>query len=152
MSAMSDYLENKLVDHLFRGQSFTPPASLFVALFKSPGPGEEGSLGSEVSTTGTGYARVEIVTALTAFSGTQGAGTTEASSGTGGQTSNNAAITFPVPTGNWTPDGQITHIGVFDAATAGNLLLHGALDAPKNVNLGDSAPSFAAGAMLFTLN
>lgn len=144
MSALSDYLENKLVDHVLRGQSFTPPATVYVALFTAP-PSDAGG-GTEVS--GGAYARVAVTSSLANWAGTQSVGSTAASSGTGGQTSNNATITFPAPSGaNW---GTITHFGIFDASTGGNLLFHAALTASKSVNDGDSAPSFAAGALTVT--
>jgi hypothetical protein len=62
----------------------------------------------------------------------------------GGTTSNNAAITFPAPTANW---GSITHFGLFDAPSAGNMFFCQALTVAKTVNNGDSAPSFAIGAL-----
>lgn len=145
MAALSDYLENKLIDHILRGQAFTAPANVYVALFTAA-PSDSGG-GTEVS--GGAYARVQVASTLENWAGTQGAGTTTASSGTGGQTSNNAAITFPAPTANW---GTVSHFGVFDAPTGGNLLFWAALSAPKSVNDGDAAPSFAAGALTVTFD
>lgn len=143
MSAMSDYLENKLVDHIFRAQSFSAPATLYVALFTAA-PSDSGG-GTEVS--GGSYARASVTSSLANWAGTQSAGSTTASSGTGGQTSNNGAITFPSPTGNW---GTVTHFGIFDAASSGNLLFHGALTASKTINSGDAAPSFQAAQLAVT--
>lgn len=143
MAAMSDYLENKIIDWLLRAQSFTPPTDLYVALFT--GAPADGGGGTEVS--GGSYARVQITSALAAWAGTQAAGSTTASSGTGGQTSNNGAVTFPAPSANW---GSVTHFGIFDAASAGNLLFHGALSVAKTVNNGDAAPQFVAGALTLT--
>ncbi len=144
MSAMSDYLENKLVDHIFRAQSFSAPATLYVALFTSA-PSDSGG-GTEVS--GGNYARASVTSSLANWAGTQSAGSTTASSGTGGQTSNNGAITFNAPSGaNW---GTVTHFGIFDAASSGNLLFHGALTAPKTINDGDSAPSFQTAQLAVT--
>lgn len=144
MSALTDYLENKLVDHLFRGQSFAAPTTLHVALFTAA-PSDTGG-GTEC--TGGSYARVAVTCSLANWSGTQGAGTTTASSGTGGQISNNVAITFPAPTANW---GSVTHVALFDASTGGNMLAQGALGTAKTINNGDAAPSFAAGSLTFTL-
>lgn len=140
MAAMSDYLENKIVDWLVRGQAFTPPATVYVALFTAA-PSDTGG-GTEV--TGGSYARVSVSSALANWAGTQSAGSTTTSSGTGGTTSNNGAVTFPSPTANW---GVVTHVGIFDASSAGNLLFWGALTTSKTVNNGDAAPSFAAGAL-----
>lgn len=144
MSALSDYLENKLVDHLFRGQTYSPPATLYFALFTAA-PSDSGG-GTEVS--GGSYARASVSASLANFAGTQSAGSTTASSGTGGASSNNNAITFPAPSANW---GTCTHFGVFDASTSGNLLIHGALTASKTINNGDAAPVFPAAAFSLTL-
>lgn len=143
MSAMSDYLENKLVDLCLRGQAFTAPATLYVSLHTTATTDAGG--GTEVS--GGAYARVAVTANLTNFAGTQSAGSTTASSGTGGATSNNSTITFPSPTGNW---GTVSHFAIWDASTAGNMLFHGALTTAKTVNNGDAAPSFAAAALAIT--
>ncbi len=142
MAAMTDYLENKVIDWLLRGQTFTPPATLYVALYTTTPT--DSSAGTEV--TGGSYARVAVTSSLANWAGTQSAGSTTASSGTGGTTSNNAAVTFPSPTANW---GTITGFGICDASTAGNLLIYAALTTSKSVNSGDAAPSFAAGALTF---
>jgi len=145
MAAMSDYLENKIVDWLLRAQAFTPPASVFVGLLTAA-PSDTGG-GTEV--TGGSYARVSVTGSLANWAGTQGAGTTVASTGTSGTTSNNAAITFPAPTANW---GTVTHFGVYDASTAGNLLFYAPLTVSKTINNGDAAPSFAAAALTFQVD
>lgn len=145
MSAMSDYLENKLVDFLLRSGTFTKPSTIYVALFTS-NPTDAGG-GTEVSTSSTGYARVQVGPGDTAWNATQG-GTSGNSSGTGGLTDNAADIVFGTPTtNNW---GTVTGWGLFDASTGGNLLIWGALGTPKAVNAGDSAPRFQAGAIDIT--
>lgn len=143
MSAMSDYLENKLVDLTLRGQAFTAPATLYFSLHTAAPTGDVP--GTEVS--GGSYARKAVTASLANFAGTQSAGSTTASSGTGGVTSNNGLIDFPAPTGNW---GIVTHWAVWDASTAGNCLFQGALTTSKTINNGDAAPSFAAGALVLT--
>ena len=155
MAAWSDFAENKLIDFFFRAQALgvtggsaaagTGPATLHVALLTAA-PSDTGG-GTEVS--GGGYARVAVTSSLANWAGTQGAGTTTASSGTSGTTSDNNAITFPAPTANW---GTITHYAVYDASAAGNLLFYGALTASKTVNNGDAAPAFAAGALTFQID
>lgn len=145
MAALSDYLENNLIDFLLRAQAFTAPATTYVALLTAA-PSDAGG-GTEV--TGGSYARVAVTSALANWAGTQSAGSTTASSGTGGTTSNNGAITFPAPTANW---GVITHFGLYDASTSGNLLIWGALTASKTVNNGDAAPSFPAAALTFQID
>ena len=142
MAAKTDFLENRMIDWFFRGQTYTPPASFHFALFTAA-PTDAGG-GTEVS--GGGYARVSVARTLAAWAGTQGPGTTVASNGSSGTTSNNGVITFAAPTANW---GQIVAVGVFDAATGGNLLLYGALQQPKTVNAGDAAPSFPAAAFSY---
>lgn len=137
--ALSDYLENKLVDYVFRGQTFTAPTTTYFALATTAG--NDTACGTEV--TGGSYARVAVTSSLANWAGTQSAGSTAASSGTGGTTSNNATITFPAPTASW---GSVVEYCVFDAITAGNLLFRAALTTGKTINNGDAAPSFAAGA------
>lgn len=143
MSAASDYLENKLADHIFRDQAFAKPTTLYVALLTAA-PSDSGG-GTEV--TGGSYARVLCGPSLAAWLGTHGTAV-GVSSGTGGAVSNAAAITFPAPTANW---GTVTHFGIYDAIAAGNLLVHGAIAPSRVVNNGDGAPSFGAGALVVTL-
>lgn len=142
MSAMSDYLENKLVDQLFRGQSAPTTTTLYVGLLTGA-PSDTGG-GTEVS--GSSYARASVTSSLANWSGTQTAGSTDASSGTGGQTSNNAAITFPTPTGTW---GTVSHFGIYDASTGGNLLFWGALTINKTINEADTV-TFPAASLSIT--
>ena len=145
MGMISDYAENKLVDFIFRGQAWTIPASLYIGLLTAA-PGETGG-GTEVA--GGSYARVAVTRGLAQWAGTQSAGSTTASSGTSATTSNNTTITFPAPTANW---GVVTHWGIYDAATGGNLLFYGSLAQAKTVNNGDAAPSFAAGQLSLQLD
>ena len=134
---MSDYLENKMVDQLFRGQTAPTTSTLYVALLTAA-PSDSGG-GTEVS--GGAYARVAVTSSLANWSGTQSTGSTTASSGTGGQTSNNIAITFPTPTATW---GTVTHFGIYDASTGGNLLFYGALTISKTINQADTVTFPAA--------
>lgn len=143
--AMSNYLTNKVVDAIMRGQAMPTISNVYVGLATTTG--SPAACGTEVS--GGSYARVTVAATLTAWAGTQGTGTTSVSSGTSGQTSNNATITFPAPTANW---GTITEMCVFDAASGGNLLWRTALTVSKTVNNGDAAPSFAAAAATWTFN
>lgn len=142
MSSMTDYLENRLVDHILRGQTFTAPANLHAALFTTATT--EAGGGTEV--TGGSYARVAVACSLANWAGTQSAGSTAASSGTGGATSNNNAITFPTPTAAW---GTVTHVALFDASSGGNMLFHGPLTTSKTPNIGDP-PTFPAGSFGIT--
>ena len=145
-ASLSDYLENKLIDAFLRGQAYTMPPTTYVALATTAG--SDAACGTEV--TGGSYARAPVTSSLANWAGTQGAGTTVASTGTGGTTSNNNAVTFPAaPTANW---GQVVEFCVFDAASSGNLLFRAALTTPKTINNGDAAPSFAAGALTFQID
>lgn len=139
MGAMSDYLENKLIDHVLRNTSYTVPTVAAVGLLTAA-PSDTGG-GTEV--TGGSYARVSINQSVSNWKSTNGT-QSGASSGTGGTSTNGVAITFPAPTANW---GVVTHFGLYDATSAGNLLFWGALTTPKTINNGDAAPSFAVDAL-----
>lgn len=155
MAAFSDFAENKLIDWLLRGQAIgitgasaaagTGPTNVYVGLLTAA-PSDTGG-GTEVS--GGSYARVTVASSMANWAGTQSAGSTTASSGTGGTTSNNNTITFPAPTANW---GVVTHVGIYDASSGGNLLIWAALTVSKTVNNGDAAPSFAAAALTFQID
>ena len=140
----TDYLANKLIDEIFRGQAWSPPATLYARLFTTAATNAGG--GVEVS--GGSYARPGIAGSLAALSGTQAAGSTSASSGTSGRSSNNAALSFPAPTADW---GIIAGDGLGDASTGGNLLLHKTYSSAKTVSAGGSAPSWAPNALGITL-
>lgn len=144
MDALSDYLENKLIDHLLRATPYTAPATVYVGLLTAPTA--DGGGGTEV--TGGGYARVPITSGLAAWAGTQAAASTTASSGTSGTTSNNGAVNFPTPSASW---GAVSDFAVFDAATGGNLLFYGSLSTVKTINSGDTV-SFPASALSFQID
>ena len=133
MSA-SNYLENAILDHILGGGDFTRPTNVYIGLF-TVSPGESGTSGTEVSTSGTGYARVDVVNDATEFP-----------AASGGSKSNANVIPFPTATTSW---GTVTHYGMFDASSGGNLLFYGALSASRNVPAGD-APRFLAGQLSFT--
>ena len=127
----SNYLEESILNHIFRGSAFAAVGTVYVALFTAD-PGEAGG-GTEVS--GGAYARASV---------TSGAGAWSDPTGTG-QISNSSDIVFPTPSGgNW---GVCTHFAIFDAASGGNMLYHNALSTSKTINDGDSAPSFATGTL-----
>jgi len=140
----SDYLENFIVDHLFRTRTWSKPTALYVALLTSA-PTDSGG-GTEVS--GGSYARVNLAPLDTNWNATQG-GTSGNSSGTSGQTSNAIAITFNAPTANW---GTVTHFAIFDAASGGNMVIWDALVAARTILSGDPAPSFPIGALQITVS
>lgn len=143
MSAMSDYLENKLVDHIFRGRQMTAPTNLYVALFTTT-PSDSGG-GTEVS--GGSYARTQVACSDTNWKGTHGSADANPSSGTGGNTKNAIAITFPQATANW---GTVYGFAIFDASSGGNMITYGSLSSSKTINSGDTA-TFAVDSLSFTL-
>lgn len=140
---MTDYLANKMIDLLWRAQAYSWTTPNYVRLTTTTPTNASG--GVEVS--GGAYARQSIASSLAALSGTQGSGTTVASTGTSGRSSNNSVVTFPTPTLSW---GTVTHSEIMDALTGGNRLWWGQLGAPKTVNSGAIAPSFAANTIGFT--
>jgi hypothetical protein len=143
MSQLSDYAENQIADHMFRTATWSKPAGLYIALFTAA-PSDSGG-GTEVS--GGSYARVNAGAPANAnWEGTHGS-VTGASSGTNGRIRNAAALTFPAPTADW---GTVTHIGIFDASSGGNLLIWSALAASKTISNGDQAPAIAINGLAVT--
>jgi hypothetical protein len=114
MAALSNYLENALMNAVLNNTSYTSPATTFVGLFTSD-PTDEYS-GTEIS--GGSYARQAA----------------SFGSPSNGNCTNDADITFPQATGDW---GTVTHFGLFDASSTGNLLFHGALTSSKVIETGD---------------
>jgi len=136
---LSDFASNRLIDLIFRGQAFSWPANVFVRLMTAP-PSNAGG-GTEVAP-GGGYTSQSVSSSLTAWSGTQGPGSTTASNGTSGRTSNNAEIVYPTPTTSW---GTVGHVAISDSAGVGsNLLYWRAMDAPRSIVGGGPAPRFGA--------
>jgi hypothetical protein len=127
MAAMSNYLENALINATLRNTTYTSPSVVYVGLFTSD-PTDAGS-GTEV--TGGSYTRK---------SATFGAPSDGAST-------ISSAIEFDQATGSW---GTVTHFGIYDASTGGNLLYHGALTASKAIDTGDVF-KFATSALTVTL-
>jgi len=111
--SFSNYLEQKVLEHVFDNTAYTSPTTVYVGLFTTD-PTDAGS-GTEIS--GGSYARQSA-----SFTVSGNAATTD------------AAIEFPTATATW---GSITHIGIFDALTTGNLLAHSSLTAAKTIESGD---------------
>ena len=106
---------------------------------------------NEVS--GGSYARASLACSLNNFSGTQGLGSTVASSGTSGTTYNNVVITFPVPTADWTTSPEtVWCVALYDASTSGNLLGLQPLVSPKGIINGDPAQTIQAGSWSFQID
>ena len=94
--------------------SVTRPTTWYVGLFTSD-PTDTGAAGTEVS--GGSYARVAVTFNVT-----------------GDTASNTASVEFPTATANW---GTVSHIGIHDALSGGNMLVHGALTSSKAIDSGD---------------
>ena len=114
MAEMSNFLENALINATLRATTYTSPATVYVALFTTD-PTDAAS-GTEV--TGGAYARTSVTFAAPS----------------NGAAASSADCTFPTCTLTW---GTVSHIGIFDASTSGNLLYHTPLDASKTVDSGD---------------
>lgn len=140
--ALTDAGENAIIDALFRAQSLGAPATWYVALDTTAC--SDSAAGTEV--TGGSYARASLAASLANWKATDG-GTSSASTGTGGQTKNAVAITFPAPTANW---GSVTHFRLVSASSGGTTWICQALTTPKTINSGDAAPSFAIDAITVT--
>jgi len=140
MGAFSDYLENEILDHVLnngRALTYTPPTTLYIALFTSSGGLENNTEGSQTEVSGGAYARQSLNGSTNYF--------TVAASGA---TSNYDDIEFPVATDDW---GTITHVAVMDALTSGNVLIWGALTSSKIIENGDQF-KFTAGNLDITLD
>ena len=136
MAALSDHAENLLLNYLMTDTSVSRPSNHYLALFTS-GPSDSGG-GTECS--GNGYARQQAH-----FSTASGTGGTISNDGT--SSANGTAIAFTASGGSF---GTITHIGIFDASSSGNLLWHGTISTQKTVADGDTL-QFIAGAVDLTL-
>lgn len=128
MAEMSNYLENALINATLRNTSYTSPSTVYVGLFTTD-PTDAGT-GTEVS--GGSYARQSVTFAAPSD----------------GVSASNAAVEFPQATASW---GTITHIGILDALTSGNLLYHTALDVSKTIDNGDIF-KIASGSLTVTLS
>ncbi len=124
---MSNYLENALINATLRATTFTSPTTVYVGLYTSDPT--DANTGTEVS--GGSYARK----AMTFGAPSNGAST------------NSSAVEFDQATGSW---GTVTHFGILDASTSGNLLYHGALTSSKVIESGDVF-KFASAAVSVTL-
>ena len=112
--SFSNFLETEILDHVFAGAAYTAPSTKYLALFTAVSNGETGSV-TELS--GSAYARQSV-----------------AFTTSGNTTSNNAAVEFPTATGSW---GTVTHVGVYDASTSGNLMAYATLSSSKAIDTGD---------------
>lgn len=132
---LSDFLENKLLDHILGTASYTP-GSLYLALFTGD-PGETDATTNEVS--GGNYARVAISNNTTSFPNCSESGTPTKTL--------SVAVVFPTASAAW---GTITHWAIYNAASgANNKLAQGAFSASRVVSTGQT-PRVAAGSIIIT--
>lgn len=143
--ALTDYAENKVADALLRGQSLGAPATMYIGL--ATDTCTDSGAGTEPS--GNAYARVAVASSLANWAGTQSAGSTTASSGTGGTTSNNAAITWTASTGAW---GNLQSVRWYDASSGGNSWICINLTSALNVSGAGFTVSFSAGQLSFQVD
>jgi len=115
----SDYLEDKILKHVFTNTAYTSPSAVYVALF-TVAPDDTGG-GTEVSTSGTAYVRKAATFSV---------------SGTATTASNSAVVEFDTATASW---GTIVAFGIYDASSAGNLLCWADLTTSRAIDSGDIA-------------
>jgi len=100
MAGLTNYLEDKIVNHVFGSTSYTKPTNWYVGLLTATP--SDSAAGTEVS--GGSYARMVCAFTIT------GSGTSQAA--------NTSAITFPTATADW---GIVGWVGIYDALSGGNL-------------------------------
>lgn len=113
--SFSNTYETHVLNYLLTSTSVTRPTAWYLALFTS-NPAEDAS-GTEVSTTGTAYARQAATFTVS-----------------GNSASNTSEIEFPTATASF---GTVTHAAVFDASTGGNMIAYAALATSKTIDTGD---------------
>lgn len=126
--SFSNTFETHVLQYVFTTDSVTRPTAWYVGLFTA-NPTDTGSAATELS--GASYARVSASFTVS-----------------GNEATTSAAVEFAAATGSW---GTITHIGIFDASTGGNLIAHSALSASKAIDTGDVL-RFPAGDIDITLD
>lgn len=126
----SNFLENELLDHVLGGGDYTRPGTVYVSLHTAD-PTDAGSGAEVVTGDWSNYARVAVTNNATNWP-----------AASGGSKSNGTVVDFGTATIVTPVD--VTHVGIWDASSGGNLLKHGALAVPKTINNADPV-SFPAG-------
>tara|TARA_R110000782_G_scaffold227551_1_gene314282 strand:- start:283 stop:663 length:381 start_codon:yes stop_codon:yes gene_type:complete len=111
--SFTDTFETRVLTWVFTASSATRPTAWFVALYTAA-PNDAGG-GTEVS--GAGYVRKAATFTVS-----------------GDTASNSGAIEYPTATGNY---GTVSHVGIFDASSGGNLIAYAALTVSKTISTGD---------------
>ncbi|MFA5559080.1 MAG: hypothetical protein WDA59_06465 [Methanofastidiosum sp.] len=133
MGAASDYLENKILDHILGKVTYTAPDTVYIGLAAEVN--DDGSISGEP--TEASYARVAVTNNATNFP-----------AASNGSKSNGTDIVFGEATGDW---GTVNYAFIADADTGGNVLLYGGLTTPKTINSGDIV-KFLTGNLTFTMD
>ncbi|MCR8843074.1 hypothetical protein NQ117_05230 [Paenibacillus sp. SC116] len=119
---ISNWLSASILNAVLRNVPFTLPTTVYLALYTSNPTAAD--TGSEVI--GGGYGRQVITFAAPSIEN-------------GMQTVKNATdIEFPIATADW---GLVTHVGLRNAITGGNLLWSTAIPNPRTIQTGDK-PKF----------
>lgn len=130
MGSFTDYLENKLLDHVFGGGDYSRATTLYIGLSTTAITDAGGNV---TEPTGGGYSRVEVTNNATNFP-----------AASGGEKSNGTAIEFPIPSDNW---GTVTHFFISESSSGTSSIIgYGTLAIPKTINSGDLV-SFAVGSL-----
>lgn len=111
--AFTSYTDNALLGHLLGSTTYTKPSTLYVALFV----GDPASGGTEISTSGSAYARIAATFTISS-----------------GVATNTAAVEWATATSAW---GSITWVAIYDAVTGGNQLVTAQLASAKTIGSGD---------------
>jgi hypothetical protein len=140
MSKFSNYTESNIVETTLRGAAFPVPAGVYVALFTAD-PTDANVTANEVQLSAwPAYVRKDAADGAAISTGWTAAAD--------GVSSNAKAITFPANNGAGAV--TVTHVGLYDAATGGNLLYHAALTSSKTLLVGDVL-SFGIGSITVTV-
>jgi hypothetical protein len=149
MANITTYLEQKLLEHSVGKTAFTTPTTYVGLFIVAPTAAYTSSTptGSEVAIS-NGYARKSSATSGGNFSW----GTAPS-----GSISNSSDITWNA-TGAWNVTtnasvaAPVTHVGIFDAATSGNLLWFGPLSAAVTMSQNGDSFTISTGNLVLTLS
>ena len=133
MGSFADYLENKLLDHVFGGGDYARPATLYIGLSTTTVTDAGGNVTEPV---GNNYARAPVTNNAVNFP-----------AAVNGAKTNGADISFNVPSGAW---GTVTDFVIYDAAAAGNVIATGVLGQAQPIVSGNPV-KFVAGQLSFSL-
>lgn len=103
---IATYLKNEIIDHLLRGEAYTPPPVVFLALFTSA----TSDIGEGTEASGGSYARKPVTFGAPSL----------------GTSFNTAEVVFPNMAVH-----HLTHAALCTAASGGSFLFHGPLLNPK---------------------